>query len=125
MTRPDWDLYFIRIAMEVASRATCPRAAVGAVVVKGNRILSTGYNGAPAGEEHCTDVGCLMENEHCQRAVHAEFNALGFAAKYGISLDGATMYVCDSMGRKSTPVCSKCSQLAKVAGIIRICERGL
>ncbi len=125
MTRPYWDLYFIRIAMEVASRSTCPRASVGAVIVKDNRILSTGYNGAPTGELHCTDVGCDIVDDHCQRAIHAEFNALGYAAKYGIPLDGATMYVCDGMGRKALPVCPKCSQLAKVAGIIRICERGL
>lgn len=123
--RPDWDLYFIRIAKEVASRATCPRASVGAVIVKDNRILSTGYNGAPAGEEHCIDVGCQMENDHCIRTIHAETNAIAFAAKYGIALDGATLYVTDALGRKPTPVCHKCSQLAKVAGIIRIVERGL
>jgi len=125
MERPDWDTYFIRIAKEVASRSTCPRASVGAVIVKDNRILSTGYNGAPAGEPHCVDVGCLMENDHCLRTIHAETNAIAFAAKYGISLDGATMYVTDALGRKPTPVCHKCSQLIKVAGIARVCERGL
>ncbi|KKL73139.1 hypothetical protein LCGC14_2077890 [marine sediment metagenome] len=54
MSRPDWDLYFIRIAKEVASRSTCPRAAVGAVIVKDNKIISTGYNGAAPGMPHCT-----------------------------------------------------------------------
>ena len=125
MTRPDWDLYFIQIAKEVASRSTCPRASVGAVIVKDNRIISTGYNGAPSGEPHCTDEGCVMENEHCARAVHAETNAIAQAAKYGVSLNGATIYITDAMGRKPTPICHKCSQLIKVAGIIRVVERGL
>ena len=66
-----------------------------------------------------------MVEEHCQRAIHAETNAIAFAAKYGIALDGATIYVTDALGRKPTPVCHKCSQLIKVAGIVRVCERGL
>ena len=131
MTRPDWDTYFIQIAKEVAKRSTCPRAAVGAVIAKDNRILTTGYNGAPAGEEHCTDVGCLMENEHCQRAVHAETNAIAQAAKYGISLEGAILYYWDSKGRYASSIeelrshCQKCGQLATVSGIVRVCGRGL
>ena len=60
MARQSWDYYFMTIAKDVAERSTCPRAAVGAVIVKEHHILSTGYNGAPAGEPHCTDVGCLM-----------------------------------------------------------------
>ena len=123
--RPDWDTYFIQIAKEVASRSTCPRGSIGAVIVRDNRIISTGYNGAPSGEEHCEDAGCQIENEHCQRTVHAETNAIAYAAKDGISLDGATLYVTDALGRKPTPVCHKCSQLIKVAGIVRVCERGL
>ena len=99
MTRPDWDLYFIRIAFEVASRSTCPRALVGAVIVKDNRILSTGYNGAPAGKPHCSEEGCNLVNDHCTRAVHAETNAIAQAAKHGIPLEGATLYYWDSKGR--------------------------
>ena len=58
--RPSWDEYFMRIAHEVATRSTCPRLAVGAVVVRDKRILTTGYNGSPAGMPHCDDVGCLI-----------------------------------------------------------------
>ena len=76
MSRPDWDRYFIRIAKEVASRSTCPRAAVGAVIVKDNHIISTGYNGAVPGKPHCEDEGCNVMDGHCQRAVHAEINAI-------------------------------------------------
>lgn len=131
MTRPDWDLYFIRIAMEVASRSTCPRASVGAVIVRDNRILASGYNGAPAGEPHCTEVGCDMVDGHCKRAIHAETNAIAQAAKYGISLEGATLYYWDSKGRYAQNLaelsshCDKCGQLATAAGIARVCGRGL
>ena len=131
MARPDWDLYFIRIAKEISSRSTCPRAAVGAVIVKDNRILTTGYNGAPSGEPHCNDIGCLMVDEHCQRAIHAETNAIAQAAKYGISLIGATLYYWDSKGRYAKDIdelrvhCQKCGQLAAAAGIARVCGRGL
>ena len=131
MTRPDWDLYFIKIAKEVASRSTCPRAAVGAVIVKDNRILATGYNGAPEGEPHCEDVGCLMVDNHCQRAIHAETNAIAQAAKHGVSVEGATLYYWDSKGRYAQCIdelrehCQKCGQLAQAAGIARVCGRGL
>ena len=131
MTRPDWDTYFISIAKEISQRATCPRAHVGAVIVKNNRILATGYNGAPAGEPHCTDEGCQMVDDHCQRAIHAETNAIAQAAKHGVSVDGATLYYWDSKGRYAQSIdelrvhCEKCGQLAAAAGIARICGRGL
>ena len=79
--RPSWDQYFMRIAFEVAKRSTCPRAAVGAVIVRDKRILTTGYNGSPSGLPHCTEVGCLMVNDHCVRTLHAEQNAIIQAAK--------------------------------------------
>jgi len=129
--RLDWDTYFIWIAKEVASRATCPRAAVGAIIVKDNRILATGYNGAAPGEPHCTDEGCIMVDGHCQRAIHAETNAIAQAAKYGVSVEGATLYYWDSKGRYAQNIeelrghCEKCGQLAQAAGIVRICGRGL
>jgi len=99
--RPPWDKYFMDIATLVASRSTCLRRHVGASVVKDRRILTTGYNGAPTGIAHCEDVGCLREklkvppgerHELC-RGLHAEQNAIIQAAKTGISLEGATMYV--------------------------------
>ena len=129
--RPDWDTYFIRIAIEVAQRSTCPRAAVGAVIVKDNRILATGYNGAPAGEPHCIDSKCIMVNDHCVRAIHAETNAIAQAAKNGVAVEGATLYYWDSKGRYADSLdalqshCDKCGQIAKASGIARVCGRGL
>ena len=96
--RPSWDEYFKTLANEVATRTTCKRRAVGAVIVKDRRKLATGYNGAPAGLDHCDVVGCARENvasgthhELC-RAVHAEQNAIIQAALHGISIEGATLY---------------------------------
>jgi len=114
--RPNWTDYFINIACEVAQRATCPRAQVGAVIVKDNRIISTGYNGAPAGEPHCIDEGCIMENNHCQRAIHAEVNAVCQAAKFGLPVDGAVLYYWDSMERDMC--CHNCTQVMKAAGLL-------
>ena len=119
MTRPNWDEYFLEIAKIVSTRATCPRASVGAVIVKDNHVLSTGYNGAAPGEPHC---GCIMENNHCQRAIHAETNAVAQAARFGISIDGATMYYWDSQDRGAES-CVKCTQVMKAAGIIRVVGR--
>lgn len=119
MIRLSWDGYFLNIAKEVAKRSTCPRASVGAVIVKDNRILSTGYNGAPSGKPHCTEVGCLIEDGHCQRAVHAETNAVAQAARFGMPINGATLYYWDSLGRPADS-CIKCSQVMEAAGIIRI-----
>lgn len=115
MSRPNWHSYFMAIAQTVAQRATCPRASVGAVIVKDNRILATGYNGALADEPHCTEVGCSIEGEHCQRAVHAEVNAVAHAARYGVALDGAIIFVWDSMSRQA--VCPHCRQVTQAAGI--------
>jgi len=120
--RPDWDTYFTNIAEQVASRSTCERAMVGAVLVKDNRILSTGYNGSPPGEPHCDDIECLMENGHCERTVHAETNAIAQAAKFGISVNGSTMYIWSYRYDTDGPAksCVKCSQVMKSAGIIRV-----
>ena len=88
--RPSWDEYFMRIAHEVATRSTCPRLAVGAVVVRDKRILTTGYNGSPSGMPHCEDIGCLIRvvdgRESCQRTLHAEQNAIIQAAYHGVSV---------------------------------------
>ena len=119
--RPDWDTYFINIAKEVAQRASCPRASVGAVIVKDHRIISTGYNGAAAGELHCIDEGCIIENNHCQRAIHAEVNAVCEAARFGVAVDGATLYYCDSLDRPES--CHNCIQVMKAAGIVRVISK--
>lgn len=122
MERPNWDEYFMRIAKEVASRSTCTRASVGAVIVKDHRILSTGYNGAPPGEAHCTEVGCLMVNDHCERTIHAETNAVAQAARFGMPVNGATLYFCSNRYSTGKPVesCIKCIQVMKSAGIARV-----
>ena len=94
--RPSWDEYFMRIAQEVATRSTCPRLAVGAVIVRDRRLLTTGYNGSPSGLPHCDDVGCLIRivdgRESCQRTLHAEQNAIIQAAYHGVSVTGADIY---------------------------------
>ena len=118
--RPDWNTYFINIAQQVAQRATCPRASVGAVIVKDHRIISTGYNGAPAREPHCIDKGCVVIDNHCIIAIHAEVNAVCEAARFGVSVDGATLYYWDSLGRPES--CHNCTQVMKAAGIIKVID---
>ena len=91
--RIPWNDYFMNLAREVAKRSTCPRLRVGAVFVRDNRILCTGYNGSLPGRQHCDDVGCLMHEGHCCRCVHAELNAICQAAQHGVSLDDSWLYV--------------------------------
>ncbi|HHX87680.1 MAG TPA: cytidine deaminase [Firmicutes bacterium] len=100
MNRPSWDSYFLEIARVVASRSTCLRRQVGAVLVMDRRLLTTGYNGSPRGLTHCEEIGCLREkrqvppgerHELC-RGLHAEQNAIIQAAIYGVSIKGATLY---------------------------------
>lgn len=111
--RATWDTYFINIAREVATRATCPRKHVGAVVVRDNTILATGYNGSIRGLEHCDDAGCLIEDGHCVRTIHAEANAVAQAAHNGVSLRQSTVYVTASP-------CWGCFRLLVNAGINRV-----
>ena len=91
--RPDWDSYFTQIAQVVATRSTCDRAYVGAVLVREKRILATGFNGSPKGLDHCDEAGHLMVEGHCVRTIHAETNAIIQAALHGVSTNGATCYV--------------------------------
>jgi dCMP deaminase len=115
-TRPGWDQYFMEIARTVATRATCPRAMVGAVLTRDRRILTTGYNGAPRGVPHCLDVGCTMVDGHCLRATHAEANAIVQGALHGVSLQGATAYC-------THQPCAGCTKLLISAGVERIVYR--
>lgn len=98
--RPSWQEYFMEITELVAKRSTCRRRAVGAIIVKDKRILSTGYNGAPAGVRHCIDIGCLREemgvasgerHELC-RGIHAEQNAIIQAALHGVRIADSTLF---------------------------------
>lgn len=102
--RPSWDETYMAIANEVAKRSTCMRAHVGTVITKDNQILSTGYNGAPKGQPHCYEAGCLLEDGHCIRAVHAEMNAIVQCAQHGTSTAGATLYVTHFPCQKCMPV---------------------
>jgi dCMP deaminase len=115
--RPSWDEYFMGITFEVARRSTCNRARVGAIVVRDKRILTTGYNGSPAGLPHCTEAGCLMVNGHCVRTLHAEQNAIIQAALHGVSTDGATVYV-------THQPCLVCAKMIINAGIARVVYGG-
>ena len=117
--RPSWQTYFSDIAVLVATRSTCLRRQVGAILVKDNRILATGYNGAPKDTAHCEYLGgCLREklnipsgqrHEIC-RAVHAEQSAIIQAAKYGVSVDGAFLYC-------THQPCSICAKMIINCGI--------
>ena len=111
--RPDWDTYFMTIARAVSARSTCDRAHVGAVLVRDKRILTTGFNGSPAGLPHCDDVGHLMIDGHCVRTIHAEANAIIQAALHGVSTNGATCYVTHFP-------CLNCTKMLINAGIVRI-----
>lgn len=113
MKRSSWDQYFMQIAVQVSTRSTCDRLHVGAVIVKDNAILSTGYNGSILGLDHCDDVGHLMVNNHCIRTIHAESNAICQASKRGVCTDGATIYITHSP-------CLNCFKLCTSAGIKKI-----
>ena len=121
MQRPSWDKYFIEITRLVATRSTCLRRGVGALLVKDRNILATGYNGAPSGISHCSKTGCLRErlnvpsgerHELC-RGLHAEQNAIIQAARHGVNIDGATLYC-------TTMPCVICTKMLINAGIKRV-----
>jgi dCMP deaminase len=126
MERPDWNEFFMEVAKSISTRATCPRASVGAVVVKDKRIISTGYDDAPAhleveaGEWHCTEAGCDIVNNHCTRAIHAEVNAICQAAKFGISVKDSTVFI---YGLERPEACHNCLQVMKAAGVRFIAEK--
>ncbi|MBF0498794.1 MAG: dCMP deaminase family protein [Candidatus Riflebacteria bacterium] len=121
--RPSWETYFMRIARLVATRSTCLRRRVGAVIVRENRILATGYNGAPSTLRHCFEIpgGCLREargipsgerQELC-RGLHAEQNAILQAAAFGVSLKGGVVYC-------THQPCVTCAKMLLNAGIEKV-----
>ncbi|PIR73758.1 MAG: cell division protein DedD [Candidatus Moranbacteria bacterium CG10_big_fil_rev_8_21_14_0_10_35_21] len=120
--RPSWDEYFINLVAMVGSRGTCDRGRAGCVIVKEKRILATGYVGAPVGAKHCDESGHEMhtvkhesgdETRHCIRTSHAEVNAIANAARFGISLEGATLYC-------HMAPCYVCAKMIINAGIKRV-----
>jgi dCMP deaminase len=138
MTRPDWDMYFMNIAEAVAKRSNCLRPAKGAIIVKDKHIVSTGYNGTPAGTRNCIDGGCeRCKNVHEGRVksgsytydetqdskkteecacCHAEENAIVHAARHGMSTKGATIYTTFSP-------CTWCAKMIINAGIVKIVKK--
>lgn len=123
-TRPSWDDYFMQIVEDVATRSTCRRRKVGAILVKDKRIIATGYNGGPTGLAHCLEIGCLREqlgipsgqqHELC-RGVHAEQNAIIQAARYGVHTDGSVLYC-------TTQPCVQCTKMLLNAGVKEIVFR--
>jgi len=117
-----WDEYFLELVRVVGGRGTCDRGRSGCVIAKNKRVLSTGYVGSPAGVAHCDDVGHEMhtviqkdgkESQHCIRTTHAEQNAIVNAARFGVALDGSTLYC------HMTP-CYACAKMIINAGIVRV-----
>ena len=121
-SRPTWDQYFIEISRTVATRSTCDRGRSGCVIIRDKRILTTGYVGSPPGMPHCDEAGHQMaefldeegnRSQHCIRTIHAEQNAIAQAARFGISLAGATLYC------KMEP-CYVCARLIISVGITHV-----
>ncbi len=111
--RPSWDQYFLKVAMLVSERATCPRMHCGCVLVKDKQILSTGYNGSIPGDGHCEDDGCMIVDNHCVRTIHAEMNAILQCSSHGISTKDSTAYI-------TNMPCTNCSKALITAGIKEI-----
>ena len=120
--RPSWDEYFVGLVDEIAKRATCDRGKSGCIIVKDKRILCSGYVGSLPGFPHCNEIGHLMKKvidddgttrQHCMRPIHAEQNALCQAARYGIPLEGTTLYC-------SMEPCRVCAMLIISAGIKKV-----
>ncbi len=107
-----WDEYFAAQALLISNRATCNRAKVGAVLVKDNKVIATGYNGSVSGTDHCLEDGCLMVEGHCVRTIHAEVNAILQGAERGIP-KGFTAYVTHFP-------CINCTKALLQAGIVKI-----
>lgn len=124
-TTAEYDLVFLNIAKEIASLSKCVSHQVGCVVVKDGRILSTGYNGTPAGYKNCNELfnSHLVKNNIRSREehhmwsnlheIHSELNAVSYAAKHGIALNGATMYC-------TLEPCANCAKTIIQAGIVRV-----
>ena len=120
--RYTWDEYFMAVCDTVGGRGTCDRGRSGAVIVKDKRIVSTGYVGSPVGLPHCDEVGHEFKDtvhedgrvsKHCVRTSHAEQNAICQAARFGVSIDGGTLYC------KMTP-CYTCAKMIINCGIKRV-----
>ena len=108
-----WEEYFMNIARQVATRSTCDRKFVGSVIVRNKTILSTGYNGSIRGMPHCDEMGHMMENGHCVGTIHAETNAVLQAARNGVRIEDAEVYITASP-------CWPCFKMLANAGIKKV-----
>lgn len=108
--RIPWDQYFMSQSLLISTRSTCTRLAVGATIVRDRRVISAGYNGSVSGDVHCSDLECKIVDGHCIRTVHAEANAILQCAKFGVSTEGAAIYVTHFP-------CLQCSKVIIQAGI--------
>lgn len=113
MTRINWQQYFLAQAKVVSLRSTCTRLEVGAILVRNNRIIASGYNGSVDDSSHCIDEGCLVVNNHCVRTVHAEMNALIQCARFGVATENTQLYVTHFP-------CLQCAKHIVQAGIEKI-----
>jgi dCMP deaminase len=120
--RPDWDEYFLAFLPIIAKRATCNSGRAACLIAKENRVISTGYVGSVSGEPHCDEIGHLMikqlnedgsVSDHCGRTQHCELNAIAQAAKYGTSINGATIYI-------TMEPCFVCAKMLVQCGIKRV-----
>lgn len=116
--RLSWQDYFMANAELISKRSTCDRAFVGAVLVKNNRIIATGYNGGVSETDNCSEVGHQMEDGHCIRTVHAEMNALIQCAKEGISTNNTEVYVTHFP-------CLNCTKALLQAGVTKVTYKSL
>lgn len=126
MDRVPWDEYFLNLIKSISTRATCDRGRSACVIVRDKRILATGYVGSPPGMPHCDEVGHLLKKvvdengsitTHCMRTIHCEQNAIAQAARFGLPLEGSTIYL-------NMEPCSTCAKLIASVGIKRVvCER--
>jgi dCMP deaminase len=114
--RPSWDEFFLGLAEYTAQMGTCPRLSVGACLVRNKQVLSLGFNGAPSGHPHCTEVGCKIVDGGCLRTRHAEMNAILQAVERRIDLRGAIAYITHSP-------CSDCARALIREGIVRVVYR--
>lgn len=110
--RPSWDAYFMSLAQAASTRSTCSRLQVGAVLVADNRVMGTGFNGAPSGMDHCDHT---FRDGPCEISVHAEVNALLFAQRIGF---GCELYVTHAP-------CFQCAKLILNTGVSRVVFREL
>lgn len=111
--REPWAKFWMKMASEMATRSTCSRLKVGCIIVRDNRVLVSGFNGALPGRQHCDEIGCLVYENHCVRSVHSEENCVAQAALHGVTLENSWAYV-------THLPCVRCFKILLAAGVNRV-----